>query len=131
MGFYGNEDYPQVHRLSDPLLIRIDAYSLQVGETTFFAKIKFGQAFRGYLVYASGLNVPIYTYDMTNGVSVSQDYVVQNLTNVNLSSDVKVAQIQELAKGWIDVLQETILEAPEGDSLKSAIDRFNWQIHVI
>lgn len=107
--------YPEVLRISDPLLIRIDRHSLLVNDTTFWAKIKNGIQWKGFMVYVSGTNMPIY----------------EDKKDVLESRDARSveAYLKQEAENWIDALQEAILEKKNDNEIKRAIDRLCWQMH--
>lgn len=107
--------YPEVLRISDPLLIRIDKHSLLVNDTTFWAKIKNGIQWKGFMVYVSGTNMPIY----------------EDKKDVPESRDARSveAYLKQEAENWIDALQEAVLEKKNDNEIKRAIDRLCWQMH--
>ena len=53
-----SQDYPKVYRTADPLLIRPCRLALQVDDTTYYAKVKFGNKFCGYYIYANATGLP-------------------------------------------------------------------------
>ena len=58
--------YPHVARTSDPLIVRVSRFSLLVNDTNFYAKVKNGLGYKGYLIYSSGLGTPILEESATN-----------------------------------------------------------------
>lgn len=107
--------YPEVLRISDPLLIRIDKHSLLVNDTTFWAKIKNGIQWKGFMVYVSGTNMPIYE---------DKKDVPENRDSRSIE-----AYLNQSAENWINSLAEAILEKKSDNEVKRAIDRLCWQLH--
>lgn len=130
--YVASDSYPHVAKISDPLLVRLDALSLQVGDSVYHAKIKYGNAFKGYNIYVSGTNMPI--------VEINIDETVLNKRTAEechlSSTSIKTSESQRknvikyvYAKVWIDELEEAIANAKGSSEIKQAIDRLNWQMH--
>lgn len=121
-----DSEYPIVFRVSDPLLVRLSELSLLVGNTNFYAKIKYGKAFKGFVIYSSGLGIPIYT---ENKVDSGKSYTKNGVTYI-AGDKVIQEEIKQEAIKWLDTLQERLNEQHTGNSIKEAIDRLCWQLHV-
>lgn len=130
--YVASDSYPHVAKISDPLLVRLDALSLQVGDSVYHAKIKYGNAFKGYNIYVSGTNMPI--------VEINIDETVLNKRTAEechlSSTSIKTSESQRknvikyvYAKVWLDELEEAIANAKGSSEIKQAIDRLNWQMH--
>jgi hypothetical protein len=122
-----DNEYPQVFRVSDPLVIRPCRLSLQINETIYYAKIKFGINYCGFYVYANPTGYPIYeckdeelTKEWANGSSS----IVPSMTEIQVREE-----LEQQAQKWIDDLQEAVLEHRPDNELKKAIDRLTWQLH--
>lgn len=121
------ETYPKVYRLSDPLVIRPSALSLQVNDTTYYAKVKFGIQFCGYYIYVNATGYHIYEYkdeQLTTEWAGDSKQVVPTRTQESVKEE-----LEREAKEWIDSLQEAILAERSGNEIKKAIDRLTWQLH--
>lgn len=125
-------EYPIVFRVADPLLVRVSELSLLVGNTNFYAKVKYGQRFKGFLIYCTGLGLPIYTENLSDSAIYNE--IKESTSNIrmyaNYSDSIKEDAIRRLAISWIDKLQDKINEQHTGSSVKEAIDRLCWQLHV-
>lgn len=119
--------YPIVHRLAEPLLIRPSALSLQVNDTTYYAKVKFGIKFCGFYIYVNATGYHIYDYkdeQLTTEWAGDSKQVVPTRTEESVRQ-----KLEQEAKEWIDSLEEAILEQRSGNEIKKAIDRLTWQMH--
>lgn len=119
--------YPIVHRLSDPLVIRPCELALQVNDTTYYAKIKFGISFCGFLVYANPTGYPVYTCideDLTKRWAGDSKSATPSITETYVEE-----YLNQKAKEWIDSLEQAILEHRSDNEIKKAIDRLLWQLH--
>ena len=130
--YVAGNNYPRVVRLSDPLLIRLDKLSLQVDNTIYHVKIKYGNSFKGFNVYVSGTNMPIYENNISEFELNSKTLEYNNLSapGINTSEDQRRVVIANVyAKKWLDDLEEVIANSKESSAIKKAIDRLTWQIH--
>lgn len=122
MAYAVSTSYPNVIRSGDPLLIRLNEYALLAGNNNFWAKFKFGIQFKGYLIYVSGISMPI--------MEIKFEENQLNGTGGTKRSDAfQLDIIHRSAKEWFDDLEEQLANKPNDDSLKKAIDRFCWQMH--
>lgn len=122
MAYAVSTSYPNVIRSGDPLLIRLNEYALLAGNNNFWAKFKFGIQFKGYLIYVSGISMPI--------MEIKFEENQLNGTGGTKRSDAfQLDIIHRSAKAWFDDLEEQLANKPNDDSLKKAIDRFCWQMH--
>ena len=121
MAYAVSTSYPNVIRSGDPLLIRLNEYALLAGNNNFWAKFKFGIQFKGYLIYVSGIGMPI----------IEKKFEDSQLNPTGWKNDdtQQMKIIHESAKAWFDDLEEQLANKPNDDSLKKAIDRFCWQMH--
>ena len=130
--YVASDSYPHVAKISDPLLVRLDALSLQVGDSVYHAKIKYGNSFKGYNIYVSGTNMPIVEVNINETVLNKKTAEECHLssTSIKTSESQRKNVIREFyAKIWLDELEEAIANAKGSSELKQAIDRLNWQIH--
>ena len=121
------QTYPIVHRIVDPLVIRPSRFALQVNDTTYYAKVKFGVQFCGFLVYISGIGYNFYEYkdeELTQRWSKTSKQSGQSISSTEVQR-----QLEEEAETWINNLQDAILALKSGSELKKAIDRLCWQMH--
>ena len=116
--------YPTVVRTVDPLVIRVDKLSLLVGDTNFYAKIKTGIHFTGFTVYSSGLGTPIYQKQVSDSGQIEINGKVYNVQTAQ-----KAQNLEEVAKEWLDELEDSFSNIDEDTSIKAAIDRLCWQLH--
>lgn len=130
--------YPHVARTSDPLIVRVSRFSLLVNDTNFYAKIKNGLGYKGYLIYSSGLGTPILEESATNETEFfSNDAfkkaISDNGTNTNdkfyESTERVQTVLQDAAQSWLDTLELEIAKQPNDNAIKKAIDRLCWQLH--
>ena len=130
--YVASNSYPHVAKISDPLLVRLDALSLQVGDSVYHAKIKYGNSFKGYNIYVSGTNMPIVEVNIDESVlnkKTAEEFHLSS-TSIKTSEPQRKNVIKELyAKVWLDDLEEAIANAKGSSEIKQAIDRLNWQIH--
>lgn len=120
--------YPHVAKTSGPLILRSSELSLQVNDVTYSAKIKNGIGYRGYMVYVSGLGVPVYELCAKNDSEFQEVFhspILQYNANPDAAEDFLVSQ----ACNWIDTLERTLADQPNDDAIKKAIDRLCWQLH--
>ena len=117
-------EYPTVLRMSDPLLIRFDELSLLVGNTTFWAKIKFGVKFKGFMIFVSGNSMPVYIDDRT-----SEFPEKVSAGSVQINKKDKLSKLNKYAKEWIDKLEKAIAEQQTDNPVVRAIDRMTYQLH--
>ena len=111
-----NKEYPHVARLSEPYLTRLSELSLVVNDITYTAKIKDGVNVQGFMIYSSGLGIPVY-----------EDLEKKNNGEFNGKS--KLKESTDKARKWIDELEIVIAEIVNDNPIKKAIDRLNWQMH--
>ena len=100
--------YPIVVSKQDPLIVRVNALSLVVGDSSFTAKVKMGTMYNGFFVYTTGIGEPITKVE----VSVSG----YNNTYVSDSGHTEAYNhIVNVATKWMDELQEsfTVSEGPK------------------
>lgn len=130
--YVASNSYPHVAKISDPLLVRLDALSLQVGDSVYHAKIKYGNSFKGYNIYVSGTNMPIVEVNIDESVlnkKTAEEFHLSS-TSIKTSEPQRKNVIKELyAKVWLDDLEEAIANAKGSSEIKQAIDRLNWQLH--
>ncbi len=130
--YVASDSYPHVAKISDPLLVRLDALSLQVGDSVYHAKIKYGNAFKGYNIYVSGTNMPIVEINIDETVLNKRTAEECHLssTSIKTSESQRKNVIKDVyAKVWLDELEEAIANAKGSSEIKQAIDRLNWQMH--
>ena len=130
--YVASDSYPHVAKISDPLLIRLDALSLQVGDSVYHAKIKYGNAFKGYNIYVSGTNMPIVEVNINETVLNKRTAEECHLssTSIKTSESQRKNVIKDVyAKVWLDELEEAIANAESSSEIKQAIDRLTWQLH--
>ena len=122
-----SQDYPKVYRTADPLLIRPCRLALQVDDTTYYAKVKFGNKFCGYYIYANATGYHIYEY---KDEQLTQDWSGDSTRPVPQISQQEVQeQLEQEAQEWLDALQEAIREHPSDNEIKKALDRLTYQLH--
>lgn len=128
--------YPHVARLSEPLLLRIDATSLLVNDTLFYAKIKMGLASTGYEIYSSGLGTPIvnntfpvYSNGSAYNTSVRVEAAKRGFDIMDKNAEAKKSELINKAKKYLDDLEIEIASQVNDNPIKAAIDRLNWQQH--
>ena len=122
-----SQDYPKVYRTADPLLIRPCRLALQVDDTTYYAKVKFGNKFCGYYIYANATGYHIYEY---KDEQLTQDWSGDSTRPVPQVSQQEVQeQLEQEAQEWLDALQEAIREHPSDNEIKKALDRLTYQLH--
>lgn len=122
MAYAVSTSYPNVIRSGDPLLIRLNEYALLAGNNNFWAKFKFGIQFKGYLIYVSGISMPIMEIKF-------EENQLNGTGGTKRSDTFQLDIIHRSAKEWFDGLEEQLANKPNDDSLKKAIDRFCWQMH--
>lgn len=122
-----SQDYPKVYRTADPLLIRPCRLALQVDDTTYYAKVKFGNKFCGYYIYANATGYHIYEY---KDEQLTQDWSGDSTRPVpQVSQQAVQEQLEQEAQEWLDALQEAIREHPSDNEIKKALDRLTYQLH--
>ena len=133
--------YPHVARTSDPLIVRVSRFSLLVNDTNFYAKIKNGLGYKGYLIYSSGLGTPILEESATNETeffsnSAFKKAISDNGTDTDNkfnkfyeSAERVLGVLQDAAQSWLDTLELEIAKQPNDNAIKKAIDRLCWQLH--
>lgn len=122
-----SQDYPKVYRTADPLLIRPCRLALQVDDTTYYAKVKFGNKFCGYYIYANATGYHIYEY---KDEQLTQDWSGDSTRPVpQISQQAVQEQLEQEAQEWLDALQEAIRERPSDNEIKKALDRLTYQLH--
>ena len=129
--YVAGNNYPRVVRLASPLLIRLDEMLLQVDTSIYQAKIKYGNAFKGFNIYVSGTNMPIYEENISESKLNNETLGYNNAATEYTTSESQRRQfIKEMyAKKWLDRLEEVIANSKESGDIKKAIDRLNWQLH--
>ena len=120
-----DNDYPAVVQVSDPLLVRVSKTSLLLNDTTFYAKIKKGLAFNGYVIYSSGIGTPIIEVDIGSTPETTSNGTVTTKTE----NDVDIAEIEQAASDFLDKLEARIATSEFQNPIKASIDRLCWQIH--
>lgn len=128
---YEKGSYPVVVTTSDPMLIRFDEMSLLVNDTNFWAKIKTGIKWSGFMIYVSGISTPVYECKMSEDVVTQQEVQVPggNTAYYRRTQKSSESYIRSVAKEWLDVLEATIATTNADNGIKKAIDRLNWQLH--
>lgn len=129
MSYTPSTEYPNVIRVADPLLIRVDELSLLVDNTSFWAKIKYGIQCKGFFIYVSGISMPIHeeTFsDEKSSSSGSSAGGVKIITTERVGSKIDV---EKKAKEWMDDLEEKIATSKSDNEIKRALDRMCWQLH--
>lgn len=111
-----NKEYPHVARLSEPYLTRLSELTLVVNDVTYTAKIKDGVNVQGFMIYSSGLGIPVY-----------ED--VEKKNNGDFNGKSKLKESIDNARKWIDELEIAIAETVNDNPIKKAIDRLCWQLH--
>ena len=120
-----DDDYPAVVKISDPLLIRLSPDSLMISDTTFYAKVKYGLAFSGYVIYSSGLGTPIIEVDLTKEYSKSSS----SGDNVQRNKDDVLKELVKRAAEFLDKLEARVATSESANVIKESIDRLCWQLH--
>jgi hypothetical protein len=120
-----DDDYPAVIKISDPLLIRLSPDSLMISDTTFYAKVKYGLAFSGYVIYSSGLGTPIIEVDLTKEYSKSSS----SGDNVQRNKDDVLKELVKRAAEFLDKLEARVATSESANVIKESIDRLCWQLH--
>ena len=137
-GWISHDTYPHVARTSDPLIVRVSKFSLLVNDTNFYAKVKNGLGYKGYLIYSSGLGTPILEESATNEEEFFRNdafkkAISDNGTNTENklyeSAERVLTVLQNAAKSWLDTLELEIVKQPNDNAIKKAIDRLCWQLH--
>lgn len=136
-GWISDGTYPHVARTSDPLIVRVSRFSLLVNDTNFYAKVKNGLGYKGYLIYSSGLGTPILEESATNETEFLNNdtfkkFISESGRNTDkLYEDTANMQVflQDAAKSWLDTLELEIVKQPNDNAIKKAIDRLCWQLH--
>lgn len=123
MSYTPSSSYPNLVRMSDPLVIRLTNLSMMIGNTNLYAKIKKGYYFNGFQIYVSGSGTAIYEQSMSNSKTT-----MPNGDKVNVAG-VSDAQIINAAKAWLDEVETQIAESTNDNSIQSAIDNLRWQMH--
>lgn len=117
--------YPRVVTTSEPLMVRVDQLSLLVNNTNFYAKIKNGLAWCGYMIYASGSSMPICENQVENS-SIKKD---ANGNVYRTNNEQVESSLKQSAQQWLDKLEAKIATTNADNGIKKAIDRLNWQLH--
>lgn len=137
-GWIDDGKYPHVARTSDPLIVRVSKFSLLVNDTNFYAKIKNGLGYKGYLIYSSGLGTPILEESATNETeflsnSAFKKAISDNGTPIGdrfyESAEKVLGVLQDAAQSWLDTIELEIAKQPNDNAIKKAIDRLCWQLH--
>lgn len=130
--------YPHVARTSDPLIVRVSRFSLLVNDTNFYAKIKNGLGYKGYLIYSSGLGTPILEESATNEAEFFRNDAFKKAISDNgtligdkfyESAESVLMVLQDAAQSWLDTIELEIAKQPNDNAIKKAIDRLCWQLH--
>lgn len=130
--------YPHVARTSDPLIVRVSRFSLLVNDTNFYAKIKNGLGYKGYLIYSSGLGTPILEESATNETEFFSNDAFKKAVSDNgtdtgnkfyESAKRVLTVLQDAAQSWLDTIELEIAKQPNDNAIKKAIDRLCWQLH--
>ena len=122
-----DKDYPAVITTSEPLLMRFTELSLLVNNTNFWAKVKIGLAWVGFMIYVSGLGNPVYEEQM-NFEKIKTNKNAKGEV-VNIVMDDAKAKIEKAAKEWLDKLEARIATTKSSNGIVKAIDRLCWQLH--
>lgn len=137
-GWISDGKYPHVARTSDPLIVRVSRFSLLVNDTNFYAKVKNGLGYKGYLIYSSGLGTPILEESATNETEFfSNDAFKKAISDNGTNTKDKFYEstervqtvLQDAAQSWLDTIELEIAKQPNDNAIKKAIDRLCWQLH--
>ena len=137
-GWIRDRIYPHVARTSDPLIVRVSRFSLLVNDTNFYAKIKNGLGYKGYLIYSSGLGTPILEESATNETEFFSNNAFKKAISDNgtdtgnkfyESAERVLSVLQDAAQSWLDTIELEIAKQPNDNAIKKAIDRLCWQLH--
>lgn len=137
-GWISGRTYPHVARTSDPLIVRVSRFSLLVNDTNFYAKIKNGLGYKGYLIYSSGLGTPILEESATNEAEFFRNDAFKKAISDNgtligdkfyESAESVLMVLQDAAQSWLDTIELEIAKQPNDNAIKKAIDRLCWQLH--
>ena len=121
-GYSVSTSYPNVIRSADPLLIRMNELTLLVNNTSFWAKIKYGIQFKGFMVYVSGIAMPVMEQKF-------EEYQLNGTGGTKRSEEFQKSVITKKAKEWLDNIEEQLAIQQNDNELKRAIDRLCWQMH--
>lgn len=113
--------YPIVVSKQDPLIVRVNALSLVVGDSSFTAKVKMGTMYNGFFVYTTGIGEPITKVEVSvNGY---------NNTYVSDSGHTEAYNhIVNVATKWMDELQ---LSFTEEDGPKNLVELVQSLVAII
>lgn len=121
MPYTPKSDYPYVAKASDPLVVRVSECSLLVGNSHFYAKIKTGIEYKGYMIYVSGIPTPIMEKKFSDSNKIGTNGVkVQSWTASTISNEAKL---------WLDKLEIALAENASSDTVTKSIDTLCWQLH--
>lgn len=109
-------EFPKLLKTDSPMLLRSDRFSITVDSTTFFAKVRYGELFKGYMIYSTGIQTPIYEY---NDKTIEQDDM----------DETHIKEMEKKAENWLNDLSNEILTKQSTNPIKEAIDRMCWQMH--
>lgn len=120
-------DYPIVHRVSDPLLIRTSRFALQINDTIYWAKIKFGNSFCGFYGFVTGSSEHFYEY---KDEELTESWSQSSRSRTPTVSERTVREtLEQAAQDWLDKIENALLEQKPDNAIKKAIDRLCWQLH--
>ena len=121
MSYTPQTNYPYVAKASDPLVVRVSECSLLVGNTHFYAKIKTGIEYKGYMIYVSGISAPILEQKFSDSNQVGPNGIkTQSWTKDTISNEAKL---------WLDKLETALAENASSDTVTKSIDTLCWQLH--
>lgn len=121
-------NYPNVVRTSDPLLIRVDKFTLHVNDIVYHAKIVLGNLLCGYRVFVGGINNCMYEHK-DEAITLSWARQDQQASSAATQEKQVRERLEDLAKEWMDKLEEAIAVHKGDNEIKKAIDRLTWQVH--
>ena len=104
MSLYVGNEYPIVLSKQDPLIVRVNALSLVVGDSSFNAKVKMGSMYTGFYIYTSGLGEAVAKVEVSID-GYNNNYVPNNAYNTDAYN-----YITEQATIWMDNLQKSFTE---------------------
>lgn len=120
-------DYPIVHRVSDPLMIRTSRFALQINDTIYWAKIKFGNSFCGFYGFVTGSSEHFYEY---KDEELTESWSQSSRSRTPTVSERTVKEtLEQAAQDWLDKIENALLEQKPDNAIKKAIDRLCWQLH--
>ena len=120
-GYSVSTSYPNVIRSADPLLIRMNELTLLVNNTSFWAKIKYGIQFKGFMVYVSGIAMPVmeqkfeeYQLNGTGGTKRSEEFqkgVITKNTVYTITHEGANVEGSKAFNRYRDISDNTLMDA--------------------